>query len=355
MALDTRRDASESTTHRALVLDDRAAFFVRRDSGESEIVERSLADGGTRVLFKSAEPIVKIALDGTGQSLVAAIPGADVNGNGRFDAAYPPVDTAKPCSTPLPRYVAPRIGVDPVAFVVIDRETRSVTRVDDLALVFGKGLLRRDLSGALALERAGHRIPISDATCKGRVLWADPSRDQLLIGCALAKKPGRSKVELVASGRRTSLDIEVATLAADEPVRSPLERLVPLYPGADTVLFDADKKKLHRLRSGDGILGTSGSRAWIRRGKAAVIYDADSESEALLVGEMDPLPVLLRQGRLAFSSPLLVDIAAGQVLGSLPGLPRPLALASSGALLMPARSPTSTELAEGPLTWHVAN
>jgi hypothetical protein len=156
-------------------------------------------------------------------------------------------------------------------------------------------------------------------------------------------------VEFVGRQARTPLEIDVAQLAFDEPAVEPA-RLIALYPGADTVLFDVQKSFLHRLKSGDSVLASAGPRALVRRSKSILMFDAETGTLSALPGRLDPLGALLRQGALVFASPLLVDVEAGRVLGSVSG--RPLALASSGKLLLPAAPASSTALAEGPLTWH---
>jgi hypothetical protein len=323
-------------------------FYLRSQGKGAELVERRLSSDVERVLYRSAEPVVRFELDVYGKLIVVSVAGADANGNGRFDWPYELERGRRPCQSPIAQYRAARLGADPLGFVVVDRVTGEARRVDDLALAFGNEIVRRCSDGSLVAERGARRRTLADSNCAGRVLWLDPWRDQLLVGCTMPKKSGRLSVELVAAGRHAPLEIDVAALPIDE-LAHPSERLVALYPGADTVLFDAEKRMLHRLKSGDAVLGTAGAHALIRRGRALLLFDAELGSEATLPAKLDALSDVLRSGTLVFVSPYVVDVAEGRVLGAISG--RPLSLASSGAALVPAQPPSADALAQGPLNW----
>jgi hypothetical protein len=207
--------------------------------------------------------------------------------------------------------------------------------------------LRRGGDGTLALDRGGTSRVIGDATCAGRVLFPDPIRDQALIGCSDPKRPGRLFVELVTTSR-WPLGIDVAALGFDEPV-GPKRRMVALYPGANTVLFDLEQKHIQVLRQGDAVLHTSGTRALVRRGSALFVFDLATGTEFPLAGKLDPCGGLLIQGDLVYVSPLIVDLRAGATVGEVEG--PGLALARSGAVLVAAEPASAERLARGPLRW----
>lgn len=348
LGADTRREPERRAAHRTLVFQGDSLFYLRSQGKSGELVERRLSSGVERTVYRSAEPIVRFELDVYGKLIVVSVAGADANGNGRFDWPYELERGRRPCQSPIAQYRAARLGADPLGFVVVDRTTGEARRVDDLALTFGSEVVRRCSDGALVAERGARRRTLADGSCAGRVLWLDPWRDQLLVGCTMPKKSGRLSVDLVAAGRHSPLEIDVAALPVDE-LAHPSERLVPLYPGADTVLFDAEKRMLHRLKSGDAVLGTAGAHALVRRGRTLLLFDAELGSEAALPGKLDALSDVLRSGTLVFASPYVVDVAEGRVLGEIEG--RPLSLSISGAALVPAQPPSANSLAEGPLSW----
>ena len=249
---------------------------------------------------------------------------------------------------PIPEARARRKELDGSGYLLIPRAGGKARRVDDLALVFGRQLIRRRADGALLLEREGRSYVLGTDVCQGRVLFAEPERQLLLIGCALPKKPWRFGVELWAGLTRRALPIDVAALAVDEPAR-PRVRLFPLYPGADTLLFDAERQSLRRFEPGDLALAVHDDHALIRRGRTALIYDARSDQLRALPGKLDPYSEALQTGPMVHASPFVVDLTTGRWVGNVSG--RPLALSISGAVLLPAVPATAEALAHGPLFW----
>jgi len=348
LGADTRREPQRRQSHRSLAFDGDSLFYLRSVGKFAELIERRLSSTAERTLYRSSEPVFELSLDAAGKAVVLKVAGIDANGNGRVDWPYPIERGKRPCQGPVAQYRAPRLNADPLAVVVVDRASGEARRVDELAAVFGSELVLRGTDGTLFSERGKQRRLIADSACAGRILWLDPGRDQLLVGCTMPKKTGRLAVELVARGRHTPLEIDVAALGFDE-IAHPSERLAALYPGADTVLFDAEKRLLHRLKSGDAVLATSGTHALVRRARSLLLFDAEVGTEALLPGKLDPLGDVLKSGSLVFASPLVVDVVTGRVLGSISG--RPLSLTSSGAALVPKEPACAESLARGPLTW----
>jgi len=347
LGADLRRDPGQLERHRSLVFDDEHLFYVRSTQGNAAVVERTLRDGSERVLA-SAPTIVRIHVDAGGRAIVLEVPGRDANGNGRFDWPRRPTLERAACKSPLPRYLSPHIGADPIEHVLIDRKTGVARRVDNFAGLQGERLILRAPDGALLVSDGSRQSQLLDKACLGRVLFSDPFFDNLLLGCALPKKQTRFAVGLYRRGVHTALDIDVAALSQDEPAHAPA-RLWPLYPGADTVLFDAQAHTLHRLEPGDLVLSTAGAHALVRRGKSAWLFDAQAKSARELSAVLSQDGELLHNGPLCFASPFLFDVERGRVLGRVEG--RPLALARSGALLFAQKPANAAELAEGPLTW----
>jgi hypothetical protein len=189
--VELRRD-SALPARRALVAENDALHYVRRNAaGDTELVLQALPGGGERVLYTTREEVLGLEPDPTGTFVVLEVVGADKNGNGRLDRPAAGDASPRSCSGPLPRARARRADVDASGFVVVPRAGGKARRVDDLALVFGRELIRRRADGALFGERDGRTRLLGDAACRGRVLFAEPERGILLIGCVLPKKPAR--------------------------------------------------------------------------------------------------------------------------------------------------------------------
>lgn len=347
LGADTRTEPNEFSSHRVLAFSSDSLLYVRHGEDGDAVVRHLLQDASERVLTKSADPIARMRLDPAELQLTLSAARAENAKSGRFVWPYRLDDAPRPCQAPLSRYQGPNPNADPFASAVVALDGTHAEVVDNLATLFGNDTVQRDLDGALWLVRGKERHAVADKACAGRVLLADAASNMLLIGCAIEKRPGRLNVVAVSGKQRTSLDIEVALLG-DEPVR-PSRRLVALYPGADCVLFDTQKQKLHRLRAGDTVLSSVGARALVRRGKSLLFFDAESGNETALSADIDPFGSLLVTGGLVFASPWLIDVEGGRVRGRISG--KGLALSTTGAVLVPAVAATDQTLDEGPLTW----
>jgi len=176
---------------------------------------------------------------------------------------------------------------------------------------------------------------------------ADAQRELFIVGCA-QKKTGRVSLELVTPSERKPLAIELASVELDREV-SDAPRLVALYPGLETSLFDADRRVLIPLRSADVVLATRAGRALIRRGNALLFYDADSRTEQALTVTLSRYPELRLTPPFVFISPALVNLDTAALVGV--SSARPLALSSEGQLLVPEVEADGSHLARGPLRW----
>ncbi|HEY0465437.1 MAG TPA: hypothetical protein VGC79_14580, partial [Polyangiaceae bacterium] len=150
---------------------------------------------------------------------------------------------------------------------------------------------------------------------------------------------------------RKPLGIELASVELDREL-SDAPRLVALYPGLETTLFDADRRELVPLRSADVVLATRAGRALIRRGNSLLFYDVDSRAERALPVTLERYPELLSTPPFVFISPALVNLDANDS-GALVGTSsaRPLALSSEGQLLVPEVEADGARLARAPLRW----
>lgn len=353
LGFDDRDDVLDYRQHRALAFDPRGEIlaYVRRQSAV-ELVLRSLATGEEHVVRGVSGEPWRLAWDAPGGTLVVSSVVADPAAGGR--ASFPVRMRKGPrltCSGLLPHF---KVGADsgerPLV-TLLSRDGLTLRQAPDFAAPFGDAYVARGTDGALALVTMTSRQPLSDADCGGRVLFADPSRNLLLVTCTNDKlRPKRVGVELVGPRFRQELGVVVQSMALDRWPDAPV-RLVPLYPGSDVLLLDLETRGVVPLLPGDRVLATSDEYALVRRDKALVWFDAVRGADRLLTASIPPFAGLVVEGSLVAIGSLVVDARVGRVLGTLPG--RPLALASDGkALVAEGGAPNATAFARGPLRWH---
>jgi hypothetical protein len=352
LGFDARDDVLDYRSHRSLAFDPRGEILAYVRRGEAPgVVLRTLASGEERIVTGLPGEPWRLTWDGRGDNLVLAVVSEDTTKNGKLEF---PARLAKGprvrCQGPIPRFhVSGDAGDKPVSFVV-RRDGQGLARAPELALPFGSSLVTRNADGALFEERGASRIPLASAECAGRVLHSDVERNLLLVACTGGKNPQKASVELVGAGRRQVLGLELQPLALDR-YPEPSVRLVPLYPGADTVLVDLAQRRTLTLKPGDRVLTTLGARAFLLRKNALVVFDADSASERTLIADTGRYPRTLVELPFAVVGSLVLDLAAERVLGSFSG--RPLALTRAGEVLVAeGRGPSPDAVLRGPLGYH---
>jgi hypothetical protein len=153
----------------------------------------------------------------------------------------------------------------------------------------------------------------------------------------------------VGIGYRLELGVEVQPTSIDVWPDRPT-RLVALYPGADALLLDLERRTTVRLEPGDQVIATNGPRALVRRKNGIVLLDVEKPSTKVLVPKLSPLPFILVEGTVAAVGSDVVDVLRDDPLGSVSA--RPLAVTASGDVLVARGGPPSAErLALGPLVW----
>ena len=323
-------------------------LYVRAGDQDKRVVVRSLDDGSERELDPGPGAIWRARFDPGGVFIVLKMMTEDSNKNGRADFPAPLLEEPRACSAGPGRFHTFAFRGDHPQTVLLPVIGGAPIQEPELLMPVQDALLLRDATGALSLQRAGKKRVIEPAACKGRVVHADAQRELFIVGCVQKKKTGKVSLELVTRTERKALNIELASTELDHEV-SDSPRLVPLYPGLDSALFDAEKRDLIPLSTGDVVITTWGARALVRRGKALIVYDAEARSERALAGSLDRYPDVLLAPPFAFVSPLLVDLDRATTV--LVDQPRPLALSSSGQLLFAATPADGATLARGPLRW----
>jgi hypothetical protein len=324
----------------------RRLAYVGTANGPATVVVRELATARETSLPIGAGELWRTEFDPSGEWIVARVVATDSNGNGRLDWPSAPSPPTARCPSPVPRYsLAERPGDDPLPRITA---AAGGTFRDEPGLVvpLGTVLVAREGDGALVrVAPDGTRRKIVNAICAARVLHADPARDLLLVTCL--KKNGKSEVRLLSPEGARPLGIELAQASADRSAPG-APRLVPLYPGADTVLVDLERRAVLRLTPGDRVITTVADRALLLRGRRLVAYQVGT-AEKPLGAEITPLEHVLRAGTVVALPPVAVDAATGTVLGKVPA--SPLALATDGSVLVAAAPADASRLARGPLRW----
>jgi hypothetical protein len=323
-------------------------LYLRPGNTGPRVVVRDLRDGTEQRFDPGPGPIWRARLAPSGTLAVLEMMTEDSNGNGRADFPAPFLAAPRACAASPGRFHTFVDRGDRAETVLLPLNGAPAIHNPDLMMPLANALLLRDPSGALLLERAGKKRVLEPAACKGRIVHADASRELFIIGCAQKKKTGHVSLELVTAKERVPLGIELASIELDREA-SDSPRLVALYPGTDTVLFDADHRDLHALQPGDVVLATRAGRALVRRSKALLFYDADTRSELPIPISPDKYPEVLVTQPFAFVSPVLVDLETAQVVGV--SQERPLALSSQGQLLLSDGESASSGLVNGPLHW----
>lgn len=353
LGFDDRDDVLDYRQHRALAFDPRGEIlaYVRKNH-DTTVVLRTLATGAEREVTGFAGEPWRLEWEASGATLVVTTAPEDPTRPGHVEF---PVRLRKgarlACSGLLPHFhVNADSGVH-TSTALVPRDGLVARPAPDFALPFGDDYVARGDDGALALVRAGKRVPLASADCGGRVLMADPTRNLLLVTCTNDKgRPKHVGVELVGPGFRQELGVVVQSMALDRWPAAP-SRLVPIYPGSDVLLIDLDLRRTVPLKPGDRVLATSGASALVRRDKTLIWVDALRGTETELLDAIPPFAGLVVEGSLVAIGSLVVDAAAGRVLGALPG--RPLALGADGEGLVPEGGfRTNEAFARGPLRWH---
>jgi hypothetical protein len=349
LGADARLSAQSFAELRTVAFDEdsKHLLYVRKGDAGSRIVIRSLEDGSERQLDPGPGLIWRARFDPGGVFAVVELINDDSNRNGRLDFPAPLLTNPRPCSTAPGRYHTWIDRGDRPATVLVPLNGGAPVLEPDLVMPVADALLLRDESGALLLSRAGKKRVLEPSACKGRVVHADAQRELFIVGCA-QKKTGHVSLELVTHAERKPLGIELASVELDREM-SDSPRLIALYPGIETNLFDADRRELVPLRTSDVVLATRAGRALIRRGNTLLFYDADSRTENLLPVTLERYPELLLTPPFVFISPALVNLDSAALVGT--STSRPLALSSEGQLLVPEVEDDGSHLARGPLRW----
>jgi hypothetical protein len=275
----------------------------------------------------------------------------DTNGNGRLDWPAPESNANNRCSerTPVSGFDAWPSQGDRPTVKVVSSQGGTVRQVDGFVALLGSSAIVREANGRLLLQNGTSRQEISSAKCAGRLYHADAFRQRLLYACAGNNPLVRSPLVLWSSDKKLELSLGIVPAGRDRwPVES--SRLVAVYPGRDVGLVDMQTERALALRSGDGVVAVSESRALLRRGNTLVLFDADTGAETLLPGRTDRIFDTVVRSKIAVVSPLVVDLAKRSVLGQVKQ--RPLAVAADGRVLIADRGePSAQALAMGPLEW----
>lgn len=345
--IDARADSLSHASHRAIAFapgGERMAF-IRREGRSEGVVLLDLESGHeTPVPVGPGRPW-RIEFAGDGGALRVWVVAEDKNGNGRLD--WPVAEQRSPagCQRAL-RYGAWLDHGDPASLQIVRLGAKGPRPPREALATWGAGLLRRTQGGALEWAKGTRRRRLTDEDCGGTLMHVDSGRELALVACSAVGV--RVPVWLVGPTFRRELPIQVLASRVDYVSGKP-QRLVPLYPGADAVLVDMERRELVILQQGDGVLGVLGALALVRRGTSLLLLDTEDGTTKELAADLPDFGQILEESPFVYAEPYLVDLAQRTVVGSTWG---PIAaLSSRGAILMASAPETANSLAEGPFFW----
>ncbi len=351
LGADSRSDAIPYADHRSFTFDAAGTklAYVRERASGTEIVVRTLASGDERIVVPGPGKLWRARLDMTGNWVVVEMITEDTSGNGRLGWPVPERERLPHrCAGPLPRYAAWQDRGDQPATLVAPASGGRAKLMTSLVAPLRDRLLVR-LPGGEIYTRTwrGKRVRFGDGECLGHLVHADVDRELALFACE--QEEGRPLLELRGPGYRQQLEIPVAGQAVRTwPTANP--RLVPIYPGQDALLVDFARKSTVPLKPRDTVLGVVDAHALVRREDHLVLVDVDATSERPLAALPDAIPDILIQEPVVVVSPLVIDVARGEVLGTISR--RPLAATTDGHVLVVLGAEASADrLAIGPLQW----
>ena len=360
LGADVRRAKQDYGKHRSLSFDAAGQHlaYLRKGSAQSELVVRELGGGNERSFAPGAGELFQLRLSPDARYVTYDVIRDDTTHNGKLDWPVPAEASelhacAKTTAPKLRSYAYLGRG-DATTRVVLSLADGKPRDLPELVMPLGARLLVREADGSLRLDLAGKRSPFAPASCAGRVLFADATREQALVTCVLPKKPGKREVWLFASGFSKNLQSELYETSTDREAVTGA-RLVPLYPGSDASLVDLERREVLPLPAGSRVVLTSGSAALLWRGSELFSYDAEQRKEQRLAQGVVKNPDLLQAGSAALLSPFVVLEAAAPALQS--PTSQPLALSSSGYVLAGNQAGEAGATAvlpaaiQGPLHW----
>jgi hypothetical protein len=343
---DARMDAASYRAHRALAFDreGKTLAYLRRTGGSELVIVRDLASGKETAITPAAGSVWRIELEATATWVLLHQVGNAGSGPG-----WPAPARARlsPCIGPIAPIAASASQPSRATTALAPRSGGVAEPVEGFVAALRAGLVVRESDGRLLLRKSGAETELSPASCGARVVHADVSRDLLVVACTAAR--GRSPLELVGPGLRQALDLDIAFLGHDRaPVSSP--RAIALHPGGAPALLDLDQRRLVRLKTGDFVVVTAGSRALVRRGDRLLVIDVDSNEEKQLEGTTDRIAAVLATEGVAVVAPLVADAEHARLLGKVDA--EPLAVARDGRVLVALGGAADADrLAIGPLAW----
>lgn len=373
---DVRSDEMFEVGHRALSFDSRGEQLLvlthlgrfRYEAHLLALTDPAQAVSGARKITLPPGETWRVRLAPDGTQVIAQSVLYDPARTGNFQWPAPLRDRpVRRCQGPIPRAGAWTGRGGEVTTLLASTDDLVLHPTPGFVMPLRGGWLRRERNGRLLLVRGGTQKQVASERCGARVLHADTERDLFLISCehhALEKpkveerKNGKGRksappkfrfeLYLVAPGFVKDLEADLPATNSDHEPSAPTD-LVPLRPGARSVLIDLERRRLLELLPDDRIVSVHGPRALVRRGSKLILFDATTQKERELASRVATFPTLRSRGSHAFVEPYLVELTSGAV--PLEHAGSPLTITTTGRLLVPETPASADEWARGPLRW----
>jgi hypothetical protein len=160
-------------------------FVAAGTRGRRLAVLRRLADGRETEIDSGPGLLWWAGFAKEGPYVVMRVVERDTNGDGALDLPRTMTDRdSSACSTNVAVTMTTTRVSDELSWRIARIGERSARAVPGFETVFGNAVVRRGDSGALELDGKGPVRQLFPAACGARVVFANPSRDALVVSCA---------------------------------------------------------------------------------------------------------------------------------------------------------------------------
>jgi hypothetical protein len=364
---DPSTDDSPLYGHRAGTFDDAGRRFLclRRDADGTSLVVRDLTSGGETVVNAGRDQVDRAFFSSDGRWVEARVLLNDSRDGG---ARKPP----RPSTSLAPRRCRGRAaswsvwgeaGRTALRIARVGTDTALMDPPGELITTLGSRLLLRRVDGAIIVYREDRSVrEWTPPSCHGRVLGVAPALDRVLVACVVGDKP-EGQAELVGDSGRQPLGVVLSASPSDEKRVRP-GRIVWMpqfaqdkytYQVVDLV---TGAVKAAPRRNADRIAATADRELIdvtndITSDQTALLVLRDRRTAATQVLARMPFYMVrnrLVSGSMALWGSVVIDVAAGRIVGRVEFEAEPQVLRADGSVLVRYGDPSSDGMA-GQYRW----